>query len=100
MVRLTYQKYVVFVMIELKLVKYIPEKLEENVLYVSMEFETAIHLCGCGCGTEICTPINDKAWVLHKNDDLFSLTPSIGGTPPSTSIAKVTKRVESVCNAR
>lgn len=65
-------------MIELKLVKYIPEKLEENVLYVSMEFETAIHLCGCGCGTEICTPINDKAWVLHKNDDLFSLTPSIG----------------------
>lgn len=64
--------------IELKLVKHIPEIIEENTLYVSKEFETAIHLCGCGCKTEICTPINNGGWVLCENGNNFSLIPSIG----------------------
>jgi len=64
--------------IQLKLVENIPEHLEENVLYVSKKFETAIHLCGCGCKTEICTPIDDSGWTLHEDGSNFSLTPSIG----------------------
>lgn len=78
MVRLTYLNSVKCVMIELKLVKYIPEELEENILYVSMEFGTAVHLCGCGCKTEVHTPIGVRWWTFHKDGDLFSLTPSIG----------------------
>lgn len=78
-VRLTYQKRVVVVNnIILRLVKCIPEELEENVLYVSKEFGTASHLCGCGCKTEIVTPIGDNWWTFHENCGLFSLTPSVG----------------------
>lgn len=65
-------------MIKIKFFKFIPDNLEENVLYVSKEFETAIHLCGCGCKTEICTPINNNGWILHENGNNFSLTPSVG----------------------
>ena len=81
MVRLIYQKIVTIVdIIKLELVKHIPEysELEENILYVSKEFHVAIHLCRCGCKTEICTPIDDNGWVFHENNGLFSLTPSIG----------------------
>ena len=36
-------------------VEFIPEKLEEGVVYVSFEYATAMHLCCCGCGREVST---------------------------------------------
>ena len=35
----------------------IPERLEEGVLYVSILYATAMHLCACGCGREVVTPL-------------------------------------------
>ena len=61
-------------------VKHVPEKLAEGVLYISEEFETAGHLCCCGCGEEIFTPLNSAQWRLTKNarSGTVSLYPSIG----------------------
>ena len=60
------------------LVKYIPEKMEEGKLYISMEFATASHLCACGCGEKVVTPISPDFWQLYFNGKEITLTPSIG----------------------
>lgn len=39
--------------------KYIPEDKVEGILYISREYETAVHLCPCGCGAEIPIPITE-----------------------------------------
>jgi hypothetical protein len=61
-------------------VKHVPEVLNEGVLYISEEFETAGHLCCCGCGEEVFTPLNKAQWSLSKNRQTgsVSLYPSIG----------------------
>jgi hypothetical protein len=59
-------------------VKSVPEILKDRVLYVSMEFATAIHKCCCGCGNEVVTPLSPKDWKLTFDGETISLTPSIG----------------------
>lgn len=61
-------------------VQHVPDKLAEGVLYISEEFATAGHLCCCGCGEEIFTPLNQAQWRLIKNErtGTVSLYPSIG----------------------
>lgn len=55
-----------------------PDKLEPGYLYVSMEYCTALHLCACGCGNEVITPIAPDRWQLTFNGDGITLHPSIG----------------------
>ena len=59
-------------------VKYIPETLEEGKLYISMEYATASHLCACGCGEKVVTPISPFFWQMYYNGKDITLTPSIG----------------------
>lgn len=59
-------------------IEYIPEKLEEGVLYISIEYKTATHLCACGCKREVVTPISPTDWELSFNGQSVSLNPSIG----------------------
>ena len=61
-----------------KFVDNIPDIIEENVLYVSMEYETVIHKCACGCGNEVVTPLSPADWSITFNGDTVSLEPSIG----------------------
>ena len=61
-----------------KFVDFIPEKLEQDVLYVSMEFGTVAHACCCGCGQEVFTPLSPTDWKLTYNGATISLSPSIG----------------------
>lgn len=56
----------------------IPHSLEPGVLYISVEYATAIHLCCCGCGEEVVTPLTPTDWALTFNGDTVSLWPSIG----------------------
>lgn len=56
----------------------VPDDLEEGVLYVSMTYATAIHLCACGCREEVVTPISPNDWQLGYDGEDISLTPSIG----------------------
>lgn len=59
-------------------VKYFPDSMDEGVLYVSEEFATAGHLCCCGCGEEVITPLNQAQWQLIKSGVGVSLHPSVG----------------------
>jgi len=59
-------------------VKYIPRDLEDGKIYISREFQTAIHLCACGCGMKTVTPFSKGWWSLTENGNLISLYPSIG----------------------
>jgi hypothetical protein len=59
-------------------VEFIPGELKEDTIYVSMRFGTASHLCVCGCGNKIVTPLRPTDWKLIFDGKTISLHPSIG----------------------
>lgn len=59
-------------------VKFIPEILEDGVVYVSIDFATAVHVCCCGCGNKVVTPLSPRDWKLIFDGETISLRPSIG----------------------
>ena len=59
-------------------VEFIPSELKEGVLYVSVQYATAVHKCACGCGNKVVTPISPADWQLLFDGDAVSLMPSIG----------------------
>jgi hypothetical protein len=59
-------------------VEFIPKTLESGVLYISKKFKTASHLCCCGCGTKIVTPLRETEYSLTEHAEFVSLSPSIG----------------------
>lgn len=56
----------------------IPNRLEEGVLYVSLEHDAMMHLCACGCGKEVSTPLGPTDWRLTWDGVSISLAPSVG----------------------
>jgi len=63
----------------------IPAVPEQQTLYISLEYRTAVHLCACGCGIKVVTPLGPNDWVLTF-DGTVSLRPSIGnGQQPCRS---------------
>ena len=61
-----------------KFVEFIPDELENGVLYVSVTYATAIHECCCGCGNEVVTPLAPNDWQLTFDGESITLFPSIG----------------------
>jgi len=61
-----------------KFVDKIPDSVEEDVVYVSIPYETVIHKCCCGCGCEVVTPLSPTDWSVTFNGESISLEPSIG----------------------
>src|SRR5260370_27004744 len=59
-------------------VEFIPEHLDAGVLYISRRYSTASHMCCCGCGLEVVTPLNPAKWRLAERAGAVSLAPSIG----------------------
>jgi uncharacterized protein DUF6527 len=66
------------VVLKHEFVEFIPDELEEETIYVSIRFATASHLCCCGCGNKIVTPIRPTDWKLIFDGKTISLDPSIG----------------------
>ena len=64
--------------IRLEKVHYMPKQLEPGILYVSEEFGTAAHLCACGCGEKVRTPLGPTEWSVKEHPAGPSLWPSIG----------------------
>jgi hypothetical protein len=64
--------------LKLARVQYIPKTPEPGVLYVSEEFEAAVHLCACGCGLKVSTPLGPTEWSFLDSPNGPSLEPSIG----------------------
>lgn len=56
----------------------IPRLPEPGKLYVSCRYQAVIHLCACGCGTEISTPLHPTGWKLIYDGETASLRPSVG----------------------
>lgn len=66
---------------ELKTIEceFIPDILENGFIYVSRKYQTAIHLCACGCGEHTVTPFNvSHGWTLTDDAAGITLNPSIG----------------------
>ncbi len=61
-----------------RFVEIIPDAVEDDVLYISLKYCTAIHKCVCGCGNEVVTPISPMDWKLIFDGKTVSLSPSIG----------------------
>lgn len=59
-------------------VEYIPDKLKDGTVYVSVAFGTVAHKCCCGCGNEVITPLSPTDWKLIFDGQSISLYPSIG----------------------
>lgn len=65
---------------EIKLLRvyYIPKTLEPGILYMSKEFGAALHLCACGCGLKVSTPIGPTDWSVEDTPAGPTLVPSVG----------------------
>jgi hypothetical protein len=62
-----------------RFVDLMPTAFESRVLYISRKYKTAIHLCCCGCGNKVVTPLKPGQWSLtEQRDGSVSLSPSIG----------------------
>jgi hypothetical protein len=59
-------------------IELVPELLQDGVIYISVKYCCAVHLCACGCGKKTVSPLNSKGWILTKNNNKISLRPSIG----------------------
>lgn len=63
---------------EVEHVHFMPKELRPGVLYVSQEFSTAAHLCACGCGSKVRTPLGPTAWSVEETRKGPTLDPSVG----------------------
>lgn len=61
----------------LERVKLIPAKIEPGVFYFSEKYATSMHLCACGCGSDISLAISSAGWKVTKSSAL-TLRPSVG----------------------
>lgn len=59
-------------------VRRLPDELSPGLLYISMEYATASHLCCCGCGEEVVTPFTPAQWKITFDGETVSLDPSVG----------------------
>lgn len=64
--------------LNIEFVESAPRPLSEGVLYISDRFRTALHLCCCGCGKEVVTPLNPAGWSYKREAGTVTLKPSIG----------------------
>ena len=64
--------------IRLEQVTYVPRQLAEGTLYVSAEYKVAVHLCACGCGNKVTTPLGPVEWSFREHNGQATLTPSVG----------------------
>jgi hypothetical protein len=64
--------------ITLERAQYLPRKLASGILYVSEEFAVAGHLCACGCGNKVITPLGPAEWTFTEREGRPTLHPSIG----------------------
>lgn len=66
------------IVIKHQFVEFIPDVIEDHVVYVSLRFGTAVHLCCCGCQNKVVTPLRPTDWQITFDGKTISLYPSIG----------------------
>jgi hypothetical protein len=61
----------------LQKVHYIPENFDPGVFYYSEVYAIAGHLCPCGCGNKVITPIDADHWSYTQTDGKPTLYPCL-----------------------
>lgn len=56
----------------------VPEVLDEGVLYLALDRGTMLHLCACGCRSEVVTPLGQTDWRMGFDGEAVTVEPSIG----------------------
>ena len=64
--------------LEHRFVRNAPRELEPGVLYISIEYATAVHSCCCGCGERVVTPFTPTDWRMTFDGESVTLNPSVG----------------------
>lgn len=64
--------------IKAEYVIFIPEQLDNGILYISEKYSTTVHKCACGCGKEVVLQLSPSRWQLRKSGTSVSLNPSVG----------------------
>lgn len=59
-------------------VEFMPDQFEPGVLYVSVQYKSMQHLCCCGCGRKVVTPLSPTGWRMTFDGRSISIHPSIG----------------------
>lgn len=55
-----------------------PTPMLPEVFYISLEYHTCAHLCACGCGNEVITPLSPAQWSFTYDGRDISVCPSVG----------------------
>ncbi|WP_366526387.1 DUF6527 family protein [Ferrimicrobium sp.] len=55
----------------------IPAELQPAKLYISIEYGAVLHLCCCGCGRTVSTPLSPAQWRITYDGQSVSLHPSV-----------------------
>ncbi|WP_240621288.1 DUF6527 family protein [Ralstonia pseudosolanacearum] len=61
-----------------EVVELAPRVLQPGRLYISPKYRAAVHLCCCGCGEKVVTPISPAEWQIELAQESATLYPSIG----------------------
>lgn len=64
--------------LEHRFVRNVPRGLDPGVLYISMDYATAVHSCCCGCGERVVTPFTPTDWTMTFDGESVTLSPSVG----------------------
>ena len=64
--------------LEHRFVRNAPRELEPGVLYISVEYATAVHSCCCGCRERVVTPFTPTDWYMTFDGESVSLNASVG----------------------
>jgi hypothetical protein len=64
--------------LEHRFVRNVPRELDPGMLYISMDYATAVHSCCCGCGDRVVTPFTPTDWRMTFDGESISLHPSVG----------------------
>lgn len=64
--------------IEHRFIGEIPNSIDPGILYVSIEYNTMIHLCCCGCNNEVVAPMSVTDWGFAYDGINITVSPSFG----------------------
>lgn len=59
-------------------VELIPQELDPETIYISGPYATCSHLCLCGCGNKVVTPLAPDEWHLTFDGETVSFNHSFG----------------------
>jgi hypothetical protein len=63
---------------DVRFVRSAPDRLDDGVLYVSMEHAAVLHLCPCGCGHQVVLELAPRHYTLSYDGIGVTLAPSVG----------------------